>query len=148
MFEVKVRLQRRSSTKIVLPWILSFALSLSPVLAQDVATREIKVVEIDKDEALELARQRVLRDPAEEEPDGMPILFDVPPSDSVAESSFPTQAVLPQSEPPGKRDKGIIIAILGGIGVAVLIAMLLRGGDDPEEEATILTPGTPTVNTP
>ena len=149
MHESKFRLKPRSSTKIVLPWLLSLALTVSPVIAQDASTRQIKIVQIDKDDALELARQRVLREPtAEREPNGTPILFDVPPSDTVAKSTFPGRGVLPQSAPPGKKDKGIIIAILGGIGAAILLAMLLGGDDDPEDEATILTPGTPTVNTP
>ena len=151
----KVQLQGRLPLRVILPWILSFALTLSPVMAQNAAkpkTPEIKVVEIDRDEAVELARQRVLREPIPEPaPEGMPVLFNVPPADRAAASAFPTQGALPQAQPGGKKDKGIILAIIGGVAAAVLLALLL-GGDDDEPEAgpvpTILTPGTPTVNPP
>ena len=50
----KVQLQGRLPLRVILPWILSFALTLSPLMAQNASKREIKVVEIDRDEAIEL----------------------------------------------------------------------------------------------
>jgi hypothetical protein len=134
----------------LLPWILSVILTASPLITQNAWAQTQRIVLLDRDQAIERARQRLLAEPTVDDIrlSGSTLLLKVP-----SPVSF-VPPVEPQSKPGGKN-KGIILGIIGGAVVATIIILLLGGDDDPEvrtpapaPQVTILAPGTPRVNTP
>jgi hypothetical protein len=125
--------------------VLIAALTVTPLMAQNASTAKVKVV-FDRDEALHIARQRLMRDPGVTVADGTTVLLALP--SAVPSAAFPS----PQATAPGKN-KTMIVVATGGALLGALIYMLFRGGDDkptptptPTTPATILAAGTPKVS--
>ena len=151
-------------------WILAVALTVSPLMAQNPPAPEVKPVAPQSGETSSAGEQSDERDSTTpvivEEAAPLTTSANVALPGSAPEAPFPTVAkrsTVPTSaaSAPGRRgsnnpgeSKWIILAALVAAGATVAAILLFRGfggnGDDESEErvGTIISAGSPSVNTP
>jgi hypothetical protein len=154
----------RPESSFVLTWILTVALTLSPVMAQ--TQNPQRPIATDDEEATSIAQHEEPREdpaPPVDGESGNPGGTAVPTGSTEAqpEASYPkverTSTMLAGSasgqqksraDSPGKS-KWIILAALLATGAVVAAVLLFRGfGGGDDEEATVITAGPPSVNAP
>jgi hypothetical protein len=156
----------RPKSSFIMTWILSVALTLSPVMAQ--TQNSPGPIATDDEQATSTSQQEVLPEGSTTPvvvADGDSVGTPVPAASSqtqpeaaypkvertstmlASQSSSPTQS---QADSPGKS-KWIVLAALIATGAVVAAVLLFRGfggGDDEDPETTVITAGPPTVNAP
>lgn len=136
-------------------WVLTLALTLSPLLGQNPPAPGLTPVEVSDDSVTEPVRESADATLGTPVPVESPVSYRGALFPIVAKRSTLTMPAFPpprtayqEPKSPGSS-RWVILAVIGG-AAAVVAAILLwpHSGDKPEPVGTVLAPGTPAVAAP